>query len=183
MYSRYTTSHTFVTGLLRTLEQCPQPLYYASLFGFQESVERLLQEGAEVTAKGVFLGDAFTAASIQGHSGIVRRMLDRGYGPGIRHICYIARSIKRNAGETMEILLDLGLLNPIPGAKDERIQITEEVVEAAAGNYISGEEVMRVLLDRRGKDLKITIEVEKAAAANNRTSGTEVLRALLDRRG
>jgi hypothetical protein len=42
------------------------------------------------------------------------------------------------------------------------IQITEEVVEAAAGNYSSGEQVMTLLLDRRGADIQIT---EKAVAA------------------
>jgi hypothetical protein len=37
------------------------------------------------------------------------------------------------------------------------IQITEEVVKAAARNYRSGEQVMTLLLDQRGADFQITI--------------------------
>lgn len=43
-------------------------------------------------------------------------------------------------------------------------RITEEVVKAAAGNEENGEEVMTLLLDRRGADVQITEEAVKAAA-------------------
>jgi hypothetical protein len=56
------------------------------------------------------------------------------------------------------------------------IQITEEVVEAAAGNEYSGEQVMTLLLDRRGADIQITEEVVKAAAGN--PDGGKVFRFL-----
>jgi hypothetical protein len=46
------------------------------------------------------------------------------------------------------------------------IQITEEVVKAAARNEDSGEQVMTLLLNRRGADIQITEEVAKAAAGN-----------------
>jgi hypothetical protein len=92
------------------------------------------------------------------------------------------------------------------------VQITMEVVEAAAGNEDNGKEVMALLLDQcgdriiitpqlvqalarsfnalamktlliqRGDEVEITTEVVEAAARNER-SGKEVMALLLDRRG
>ena len=61
-------------------------------------------------------------------------------------------------------------------------QVTDEVVKAAAENEEAGEEVMRLLLDRRGDDIKITDHVVKVAAENVEV-GEKVMRLLLDRRG
>ena len=66
--------------------------------------------------------------------------------------------------------------------KDKFIEITEEIVKTAARNYRNGKEVMTLLLDRRGDDVKITEEVVEAAAENE-DSGKEVMTLLLDRRG
>jgi hypothetical protein len=46
------------------------------------------------------------------------------------------------------------------------VEVTEEVLQAAAGNFGSGELVIRLLLDRRGDKVKLTEEVLKAAAGN-----------------
>jgi hypothetical protein len=46
------------------------------------------------------------------------------------------------------------------------VQITEEVVKAAAGNSQSGAEVMTLLLNQQGNNVKILEEAFKAAAAN-----------------
>ncbi len=62
-----------------------------------------------------------------------------------------------------------------------KVNITEEVVKAAAGNDWSGEDIMALLLDRRSGEVKITEEVVKAAAGN-RNSGKAVMALLLDRR-
>jgi hypothetical protein len=60
------------------------------------------------------------------------------------------------------------------------IQITEEVVKAAAGNHFRGEQIMALLLDRRGADIQITEEVVKAAAGNQ--DGGKVFRFLYEAR-
>jgi len=60
------------------------------------------------------------------------------------------------------------------------VQITQEVVVAAAGNFNS-KEVIALLLDRCGVDVQITQEVVVAAAGN--FNGKEVMALLLDRRG
>jgi len=52
--------------------------------------------------------------------------------------------------------------------------ITEEVVKRSR-NELSGDEVMTLLLDRRGDDIK--------AAVGNGLSGDEIMTLLLDRRG
>ncbi|CZR65557.1 uncharacterized protein PAC_15457 [Phialocephala subalpina] len=67
------------------------------------------------------------------------------------------------------------------------VQITEEVVIAAAGNASSGQKVIALLLDQRGAEVKITEEVLKEAASNESisykataTSGQEQVLGLLD---
>ena len=44
------------------------------------------------------------------------------------------------------------------------VQITEEVIKAAAGNSESGTEVITLLLDRRGADVQITEEAVRVIA-------------------
>ncbi|KAE9363923.1 HET-domain-containing protein [Stipitochalara longipes BDJ] len=63
----------------------------------------------------------------------------------------------------------------------DNIPVTEYVVKAAACSDDRGKEVMELLLDRRGNEIKITGEVVKAAARSHR--GKEVMELLLDRRG
>ena len=84
--------------------------------------------------------------------------------------------------EVMSLLLE---------RRGDEIQITEEVVKAAAGNPRNSETLMNLLLDRRAGEVKITEEVLKAAAGNPGTfwysnkiwsSGKEVMELLLDRR-
>ena len=65
---------------------------------------------------------------------------------------------------------------------DEVMQITEEVVKAAAGNRGNGKEILTLLLDQRGADVRITEEVVKTAA-RNQGSGKEILTLLFNQRG
>jgi predicted nucleic acid-binding protein len=66
--------------------------------------------------------------------------------------------------------------------RENTIQISKEVVKAAAGNSSSGEEVMALLLKERGKEVQISDEVVKAAAGNS-GSGEKVMALLLKERG
>jgi hypothetical protein len=56
-------------------------------------------------------------------------------------------------------------------------------VKAAVENDRSGEEVMRLLLDRRGKDVYVTKEIMRAAARNIFRSGAGVMEVLVNRLG
>ena len=62
------------------------------------------------------------------------------------------------------------------------VEITEEVVKAAARNTQNGKEVMALLLGQRGDEVKITKEVVKAAAGNTQC-GEEVMALLLKQGG
>ena len=53
------------------------------------------------------------------------------------------------------------------------------MVKAAVGNEGSGREVIMLLLNQRGDEIKITEEVVKAAVGNE-WSGIEVMTLLLD---
>jgi ankyrin repeat protein len=64
----------------------------------------------------------------------------------------------------------------------EDVKVTEDVVQAAAGNGLYGEQVLRLLLAQRGEQVKITEDVVKAAARNDK-SGERVMSFLLAERG
>ena len=66
--------------------------------------------------------------------------------------------------------------------RGDQIQITEDVVKAAAGNKGNRKEVMTLLLDRREDQIQITQDVIRAAVGNW-DSGKEVMTLLLDHRG
>lgn len=55
----------------------------------------------------------------------------------------------------------------------------DKVVKVAAGNYTNGIELIRLLLEKRGRDIKITDEVVKVTAGNRE----EIMELLLDQRG
>jgi hypothetical protein len=59
------------------------------------------------------------------------------------------------------------------------VVITEEVVKAAVRNYMSGMEIMTLLLKQRGAEVVITEEVVKAAAGNP-WLGDEIMTLLLE---
>lgn len=54
------------------------PLYYASLAGLQHTTQRLLENKADVNARGGYYGNALQAASRRGHTEIVQLLLDKG---------------------------------------------------------------------------------------------------------
>ena len=66
--------------------------------------------------------------------------------------------------------------------RGDNVNITGDVLQAAAGNAQSGKEVMAFLLKQRGDEVKITEGVVKVAAGN-RTNGKEVMELLLRQRG
>jgi tetratricopeptide (TPR) repeat protein len=86
----------------------------------------------------------------------------------------VVQVVKSFGKEMLTLLLGL--------RRDDRrggnVQITERVVEAAAGNRGSGKEIMALLLDQRGGDAPITKGVVEAAA-RNWGSGKEIIALLL----
>jgi ankyrin repeat protein len=67
------------TGITRTINEVPSPLYYASLCGFTKIVELLINAtGAEVNTHRGVCGSALQAASALGHDRIVELLLGHG---------------------------------------------------------------------------------------------------------
>ncbi|KAK3346892.1 heterokaryon incompatibility protein-domain-containing protein [Lasiosphaeria hispida] len=74
----------------------------------------------------------------------------------------------------------LGVIADLLGRRGDYAQITEEGMVRIATSF--DQQVMTLLLDQRGTEVKITEEVVKAAARNG-SSGKEVMTLLLDQHG
>jgi hypothetical protein len=79
-------------------------------------------------------------------------------------------------------MFDKEVVMPLLERRGTKVQITVEVVKAAATNWGSGKEIMTLLLDQRGTDAQI-LEEAIIAEAEDEWSGQEVKTLLLDRRG
>lgn len=96
-------------------------LQAASFEGHQETVQLLLDHGANVNAGGGTWGTALQAASVKGHLEIVQLLLDHGSDIGaVRGLCGTALSAAFHAGhqEVMQLLLDNGAnVNDVGGRR------------------------------------------------------------------
>ncbi|GFF33211.1 vegetative incompatibility protein HET-E-1, partial [Aspergillus udagawae] len=94
---------------------------------------------------------------------------------GARHgkISTVGTLLSENGRDIMRLLLE---------QRGDQIQITEDVVTAAAGNESSGEDIMALLLKERGHQIQITEDILKAAAGNE-SSGEDIMALLLKQRG
>jgi ankyrin repeat protein len=87
------------------------PLYYASLFGLQETAKSLLGKGADVNAEGGRYGNALQAASASGHKDIVALLLKEGADINAQSKGYgnaLQAASSRNHKEIMQLLLIKG---------------------------------------------------------------------------
>lgn len=75
--------------------------------------------------------------------------------------------------EPMEVLLE---------SRSEQLNITENILKAAAANQSFAGDIMALLIDSKGDLITITEDVLRAAAGN-RNEGKRVIAFLLDRRG
>ncbi|KAK4182058.1 hypothetical protein QBC35DRAFT_468368, partial [Podospora australis] len=116
----------------------------------------------------MFTACAFDISEVveQGNAGLVDASLRNAAGKSCQHI-----AAEYGSCEVLRILVAINSM-----------EITEEVVRAAAGNWRNGKEVMTLLLEKRGDDFKITEEVVKAAAGNT-GNGKEVMALLLEKQG
>jgi ferritin-like protein len=81
---------------------------------------------------------------------------------------------------TVARLLDERAIAILLDQRGDEIEITEQVVEAAATNEESGKEIMTLLLDRQGDDIKITQRLLEAIGTN-RKSCKKIMILLLNR--
>ena len=124
-------------------------------------------QDADTNAPGGEYGNTLQAASREGHNKAVQMLLNKGADVNAQDGEYGNALQAASSGghdQVVQMLLDKGADVDRRGAD---VQITEEVVEAAAGNWENGTEVMTLLLDQRGADILITEEVVRAAAGNS----------------
>jgi hypothetical protein len=62
----------------RKLIAVPHPLYYASHTGLIQSVELLVENGADVNVQGGYYGNALQAASFKGHEAVAKLLIENG---------------------------------------------------------------------------------------------------------
>ncbi|KAL6900436.1 hypothetical protein GGI43DRAFT_49074 [Trichoderma evansii] len=93
----------------------------------------------------------------------------------MKHLASIYKKIDQSKeGEKLEVIADL------LGQTGDYKQITKKGIKRLAKLY--DQDVMAILLDRRGSEVIITEDVVRAAA-RNKENGKEVIALLLDRRG
>jgi hypothetical protein len=125
-------------------------------------LDEQMQEIIAASAIPVFLACSFDFPEVIADQ-ISRKGFRADYTNGKGHT---ALQVKFGSCEVITVMLN-----------DGTAQITEEVVRMAARSY-RGKEVMELLLDRRGDEVKITDEVVQEAAGSYRG---EVMELLLDR--
>ncbi|KAF3009412.1 hypothetical protein E8E14_010117 [Neopestalotiopsis sp. 37M] len=89
-----------------------KPLYYASLLGLTRCCEMLVDEGADVNARGGSYGSALYAAFHKGHQKIVDMLLRKGADPNGRskycHHSILWYAVKEGHQDRVRLLLDSG---------------------------------------------------------------------------
>ena len=102
----------------RSLDSIPDPIYYASLLGLDQTLRALIsishdesEVSERINAEGGGLGNALQAASYSGHDHVIRLLLDRGanvnaqggcFGNALQAACY------RGHDHVVHLLLDKG---------------------------------------------------------------------------
>jgi predicted transcriptional regulator len=151
------------------------PLYLASSRGHTATVRLLLQNGADINhpthRETTYRDTAPLTAAIRLHnSKLLDLLLDAGaIFTGTEYHSIVLTGAFCGNGVVMQQLLQ----------RDASIEITEDIVIAAAENRDSGEEVMQVLL-QKDPSIEIT-EAIVIEAAGNGDSGKEVMQQLLQK--
>lgn len=127
----------------RDTEETPNPLYYSALYGWVEISQHLLEQGADIGAKGSTFGNALQAASYGGHEGVVNILLDRGLDVNVCGGDYgnaLQAASHKGHEPVVSILLTRGAHVNAPGG-----YFGNALQAAAAGGH---ESIVRLLIGR-----------------------------------
>ncbi|KAI1330207.1 hypothetical protein F5Y16DRAFT_415646 [Xylariaceae sp. FL0255] len=131
----------------------PQGLYYASFAGLLDAVQSLIDQGADVNARGGHYGNPLQAASYRGHENIVRVLLDNGadinaqcgfYGnalqaalsEGYENIAKLLNGYGSDESDTMSIISDASsVFSSASTVVDLLLQEKADVNAAAAADH------------------------------------------------
>ena len=152
------------------------PLYFASLLGFLESVEILVDNGADVNVQAGAYGNALIAASASGHIEIVQLLVEKGatinsHGDIYGTTALVAASYEGHI-EIVHLLVHEGA--------DINSQKRSDVGIALAAASIAGHtEILGFLLDRTAHSEALWVQGALEKACINGNEGT--VQILLDR--
>ena len=151
-------------------------LYYASLLGFLESVEALVNNGADVNVRGGLYGNALIAAFTSGHTEIVQLLAEKGatinsLGNAYGATALVAASFEGRI-EIVQLLLDEGV--DIDAHNRSNVGIALEAASTAGHT-----ELVRFLLDRTAHDDALWVQGALKQACRNGDEG--MVQLLLDR--
>ena len=152
------------------------PLYYASLLGFLESVEKLVDKGADVNVQAGVYGNALIAASASGHIEIVQLLVEKGAtinsnGDVYGTTALVAASFEGHI-EIVQLLVQKGADIDAQGRSDVGVALD---AASTAGHT----EILRFLLDRTAHSEAPWVQSALEKACSNGDEGT--VRVLLGR--
>lgn len=152
------------------------PLYYASLLGFLESVETLVDKGADVNVQAGVYGNALIAASASGHTEIVQLLVEKGatinsHGDVYDTTALVAASFEGHI-EIVQLLVHGGTNIDAQGRSD-----VGAALEAASTTGHT--EILQFLLDRTALCEALWVQGALEKACSNGDEGT--VQILLER--
>jgi ankyrin repeat protein len=115
-------------NLTKGLKSIASPLYYASLLGLHTITKLLVEEDADVDARGGSYGNALQAAAANGHKAVVELLIDAGAdvnAVGGEYRSVLRAAVRRTHEKTTRVLLergaDVGLDRQLKGAMHHAI--------------------------------------------------------------
>lgn len=141
----------------------PTGLIVAACLGHTVTVKLLLDTGVNINAWDREYGNALEAASVRGYEAIVKQLIDKDADIDAQVVVAAARNYL-NGKEIMTLLLD---------RRSADVQITEQVVKAAAGNGDGGNLILHL-------HHATAIEVTEAVMESAATSGQESVLRLFE---
>ncbi|KAG9529583.1 pfs domain-containing protein, partial [Aureobasidium melanogenum] len=138
---------------LGTFVIAQQPLYFASLLGFQKSVATFWQSCSQLDQDEGSYGNALNAAACMGHADTVMWLTDHiDNPPDYFYLPGIVRYLRRNVAQTLRALLQKG----------PKTAISADLVYSMVMNSDRGE-ILRICLEEDLTSISITKELIKAA--------------------
>lgn len=151
------------------------PLYYASILGLEDIVDKIASTASDVNFQGGRYGNALQAASLKGHRAVVQLLLEHGADVNKRNGAYgtalQAASLKGHT-EVVNLLLRYGA--------DPNIQSGKFATALQAASSVGNKKIVQILLDHKADADAHSGADDSALQVATRKGHEEVKKLLLD---